>query len=46
MKKKNGSFSNIYLPVNTFSYPGDTETFGHGVRLTDHLGMKVIGVWH
>lgn len=29
-----------------FSYPGDNETFSQGVRLTDHLDMKAIGVWH
>ncbi|MFN7727883.1 MAG: GNAT family N-acetyltransferase [Bdellovibrio sp.] len=29
-----------------FSYPGDNETFSQGVRLTDHLGMKAVGVWH
>ena len=32
----------------TFSYPGDSEkeTVGAGVRLTDLLGMKALGVWH
>jgi len=29
-----------------FSYTGDNEKFSLGVRLTDHLGMKSIGVWH
>ncbi len=29
-----------------FSYPGDNEKFTHGVRLTDQLGMKSVGVWH
>ena len=30
----------------SFSYPGDNETFSQGVRLTDPLGMKAVGVWH
>ena len=29
-----------------FSYPGDNETFSQGIRLTDHLGLKAVGVWH
>lgn len=29
-----------------FSYPGDNETFSQGVRLTQLLGMKSVGVWH
>lgn len=29
-----------------FSYPGDNEKFSQGVRLTDLLGMKAVGVWH
>lgn len=32
----------------TFSYPEDVakETFGDGVRLTDLLGLKALGIWH
>ncbi len=29
-----------------FSYPTDTEKFSEGVRLTDHVGLKFLGVWH
>lgn len=29
-----------------FSYPGDTETFGEGLRLTDFVDLKILGVWH
>lgn len=29
-----------------FSYPTDTEKFTEGVRLTDHVGLKSLGVWH
>lgn len=33
---------------STFSYQGDEhkETFGDGVRLTDMLGLKALGIWH
>jgi uncharacterized cupin superfamily protein len=27
-------------------YPDDTETFGDGVRFTDDVGLKALGVWH
>jgi uncharacterized cupin superfamily protein/GNAT superfamily N-acetyltransferase len=27
-----------------FHYPGDNETFGHGFRLTDRLGLKALGI--
>lgn len=30
----------------TYNYPGDSETFTQGIRLTDHTGLKVVGVWH
>lgn len=29
-----------------FSYPTDTEKFTEGVRLTDHVGLKSMGIWH
>lgn len=29
-----------------FSYPTDTEKFTEGVRLTDQVGLKSLGVWH
>ena len=29
-----------------FSYPGDNEKFGLGIRLTDAVGLKSLGVWH
>lgn len=29
-----------------FSYTGDNETFSQGIRLTDQLGMKAVGIWH
>lgn len=28
-----------------FHYPGDNETFGYGVRLTDPLSLKALGIW-
>ncbi|MCE3011093.1 MAG: GNAT family N-acetyltransferase [Proteobacteria bacterium] len=27
-----------------FYYPGDNETFGEGFRLTDHIGLKNLGI--
>lgn len=27
-----------------FHYPGDSETFGEGFRLTDHVGLKTLGI--
>lgn len=30
----------------SFSYPGDTEKFTAGKRLTDLVGLKTLGVWH
>lgn len=27
-----------------FHYPGDNETFGEGIRLTDHIGLKNLGI--
>ncbi len=39
-----------YVPklerAKPFHYPGDNETFGHGVRLTNKLGLKTLGIWH
>lgn len=32
--------------AKSFSYAGDNETFSNGVRLTNHLGLKSLGVWH
>jgi uncharacterized cupin superfamily protein len=29
-----------------FSYPNDTEKFTEGVRLTNHVGLKSLGIWH
>lgn len=29
-----------------FSYDGDTETFTEGLRLTDRVGLKNLGIWH
>ncbi len=29
-----------------FSYPADSETFTDGIRLTDAIGLKFLGVWH
>ncbi len=29
-----------------FSYPNDTEKFTEGVRLTHHIGLQSLGVWH
>lgn len=29
-----------------FSYPTDTEKFTEGVRLTDQVGLKSLGVWY
>lgn len=29
-----------------FHYPGDNETFGNGVRITDRLGLKALGIWY
>ena len=30
----------------SFSYAGDAETFPQGIRMTDHLGLKFLGLWH
>lgn len=30
----------------SFSYPGDNEIFSQGVRLTNHLNLKTLAVWH
>lgn len=30
----------------SYSYNNDSETFTFGVRLTDHLGLQTVGVWH
>ncbi|MBC7457952.1 MAG: GNAT family N-acetyltransferase [Bdellovibrionaceae bacterium] len=30
----------------SFSYNGDNETFSSGIRLTDYLSLKAVGVWH
>lgn len=27
-----------------FHYPGDSETFGEGIRITDHIGLKNLGI--
>lgn len=32
-------------PGGSFHYPGDNETFDVGVRLTDQLGLKALGIW-
>jgi len=32
-------------PKEPFHYPGDNETFGEGVRLTDLIGLKNLGIW-
>lgn len=29
-----------------FSYATDTEKFTKGIRLSDHVGLKSLGVWH
>lgn len=29
----------------SFTYPNDSETFGEGIRLTDHIGIEVLAVW-
>jgi uncharacterized cupin superfamily protein len=31
---------------DSFSYPGDTETFTEGLRITKEVGLKVLGLWH
>lgn len=40
----------IYTPElanrKSYSYPGDTETFAEGVRLSDPLGLQMIGIHH
>jgi len=28
-----------------FHYPGDNETFGRGIRITDKVGLKALGIW-
>lgn len=28
-----------------FHYPGDNETFGSGVRITNKVGLKSLGIW-
>jgi uncharacterized cupin superfamily protein/predicted GNAT family acetyltransferase len=32
--------------MKPFSYNQDVESFGHGVRLTNHVGLKFMGLWH
>lgn len=29
-----------------FHYPGNNETFGEGVRITDKVGLKALGIWY
>jgi uncharacterized cupin superfamily protein/GNAT superfamily N-acetyltransferase len=29
-----------------FHYPGDNETFGNGFRITNQVGLKVLGIWY
>lgn len=29
-----------------FHYPGDNESFGEGFRITDHIGLKKLGIWY
>ncbi|MBC7419177.1 MAG: cupin domain-containing protein [Bdellovibrio sp.] len=33
------------LKRGSYSYPGDKETFTQGIRITDHVGLKVVAVW-
>jgi len=28
-----------------FHYPGDNETFGEGLRISDRVGLKALGIW-
>lgn len=30
----------------SFHYPGDNETFGEGFRITNKVGLKVLGIWY
>lgn len=32
--------------AKSFHYPGDSETFGHGFRITDKVGLKALGIWY
>ena len=29
-----------------FHYPGDSETFGEGFRISDKVGLKALGIWY
>jgi uncharacterized cupin superfamily protein/RimJ/RimL family protein N-acetyltransferase len=30
----------------TFHYPGDNETFGEGLRISNKIGLYSLGIWH
>jgi uncharacterized cupin superfamily protein/predicted GNAT family acetyltransferase len=30
----------------SFSYNGDIEKFTNGIRLSNHVGLKALGIWH
>ena len=32
--------------TKSFFYPGDSETFGQGFRITDRVGLKNLGIWY
>jgi uncharacterized cupin superfamily protein len=36
---------NIEPRRKPFHYPGDSETFGIGFRITDKVGLKALGIW-
>jgi uncharacterized cupin superfamily protein/RimJ/RimL family protein N-acetyltransferase len=36
---------NADMPQKPFHYPGDSEIFGEGFRITDKLGLKALGIW-
>lgn len=38
--------TNLLKHEASWSYPGDTEKFSEGVRLTNHLGLSSLGIWH
>ena len=31
---------------STFHYPGDSETFGDGFRISDKVGLNALGIWY
>lgn len=50
LKKDNYPPFSVFVPDlkkgRSFHYAGDNETFDEGVRLTDLIGLKALGIWY